>query len=290
MTAAEQLDLEPDHAPAPTGGPLTANRRALVADMRLRIDRRHMRPGDAFRGGVVLHEVPSVEGTRADAIALDFRNGKPALVGYEIKVARGDWLHELDNPAKAEAWARHCTEWYVAAPPGVVRPEELPDGWGLVTPVAKVRLTVTRAARVRDAEAVALPVPVVIELAKKLDTQRVSEVTEATAKLRRRVLDLETAERRATAGESALVEDGALFRRLLTRCGIDRDRFARWSFDRGDTPEEQLLTTALDGAAAVLRLRDRAQRDLDVARRALTTALERLTPAPDDDAPREHLL
>jgi hypothetical protein len=257
--------------------PEAPNRRALVADLRLRIDRRHMRPGDTFRGGVVLHEVPSVEGTRADSLALDFRHGKPALVGYEIKVARSDWLHELDNPAKAEAWARHCTEWYVAAPSGVVHPDELPDGWGLVTPVAKVRLTVTRAARPRPAADLALPLPVVIELAKKLDTQRVHEVTEATDRLRRRVAELEHADRVAHAQDSALVEDGALFRRLLTRCGIDRERFSRWTFDRGGSTEEELLTTALDGAHAVLRARERAQRDVDSARRTLTDALARLS-------------
>src|SRR5580704_8704369 len=35
------------------------------------------------------------------------------LHGFEIKVARGDWLKELKDPTKAEAFSLHCDRWYV---------------------------------------------------------------------------------------------------------------------------------------------------------------------------------
>lgn len=62
--------------------------------------------------------------------------GEPrqALHGHEIKVSRSDWLRELADPTKADAWKRYCDRWWLVAPPGVGRPEELPDGWGLLVP------------------------------------------------------------------------------------------------------------------------------------------------------------
>lgn len=57
------------------------------------------------------------------------------LHGFEIKVSRADWLRELKEPAKAEAFATYCDFWYVAAGArDIVRPDELPEGWGLLVP------------------------------------------------------------------------------------------------------------------------------------------------------------
>lgn len=55
------------------------------------------------------------------------------LYGFEIKVNRGDWLNELKNPQKAEEIAKYCDFWYIVAPEGIVKTEELPQGWGLMT-------------------------------------------------------------------------------------------------------------------------------------------------------------
>lgn len=259
----------------------TLSKRDQVADLRLRIDRRHMRADDSFRGGVVLHEVPSVEGRRADALAVDFRRSSPALVGYEIKVARGDWLHELDHPDKADAWGKFCTQWYVIAPDGVVKPEELPDGWGLVTPVAKVRTVERVKAKVR--EPAALPLPVVIELAKKLDTLRVHEVAAATEKLQRKVRTLETEKSSRGYAEDQQAEDARLLRDLLGRIGVDRAHASTWMLARGGSEEEQVLTAALRDTRELLRLQRRAQRDLDNIRR-LTESVQKALAAGDADA------
>jgi len=59
--------------------------------------------------------------------------GLGSIIGHEIKVSRSDWLAELRDPSKAEAWARHCHYWYIVAPADVVR-DDLPEGWGLLVP------------------------------------------------------------------------------------------------------------------------------------------------------------
>lgn len=53
------------------------------------------------------------------------------IAGVEVKVSRGDWKRELDDPTKAAAIQRYCDYWWVAAPPGVVEVSELPETWGL---------------------------------------------------------------------------------------------------------------------------------------------------------------
>jgi hypothetical protein len=53
--------------------------------------------------------------------------------GFEIKSSRADWLTELRDPAKAEAFKRYCDHWWlVVSDRRIVRDGELPDGWGLL--------------------------------------------------------------------------------------------------------------------------------------------------------------
>jgi hypothetical protein len=56
------------------------------------------------------------------------------LSGYEIKVGRGDLINEIKYPNKAEAIARYCDFWWIAAPKEIVKLEELPVNWGLIVP------------------------------------------------------------------------------------------------------------------------------------------------------------
>lgn len=60
------------------------------------------------------------------------------LHGHEVKVSRGDWLRELRDPTKADTWRQYCDRWWLVAPAGVARPDELPTGWGLLVPVGRV--------------------------------------------------------------------------------------------------------------------------------------------------------
>jgi hypothetical protein len=69
----------------------------------------------------------------ADAVALGIWPSRGnAIVGFEFKEDRRDWLREKQNPAKAEAVAGHCDLWWVVAGSStVVKIDELPAPWGL---------------------------------------------------------------------------------------------------------------------------------------------------------------
>lgn len=71
----------------------------------------------------------------ADFIAVDLWPGSGcALHGHEVKVSRSDWLHELKQPEKAEAFKRYMDYWWLVVPDAsIVKPGELPDGWGLIS-------------------------------------------------------------------------------------------------------------------------------------------------------------
>lgn len=72
-------------------------------------------------------------GRRADFLALSCWPSSGYIIhGFEIKVTRSDWLRELAQVDKADAIGRFCQKWWLVAPPGVAKLEELPTGWGLL--------------------------------------------------------------------------------------------------------------------------------------------------------------
>lgn len=86
----------------------------------------------------VFFEVSSDTGARVtrhiDAVAFGiWPSAGYEIIGIEIKVSRGDWLRELADPAKAQELMRFCSRWYLACPDGLVRPDELPRTWGMLT-------------------------------------------------------------------------------------------------------------------------------------------------------------
>jgi hypothetical protein len=75
------------------------------------------------------------KGRTADALVMSLWPSRGIhLYGFEVKVNRGDWLNELKNPAKAEAFAQYCDFWFMVATPGTIKHEELPPNWGLMEP------------------------------------------------------------------------------------------------------------------------------------------------------------
>lgn len=72
----------------------------------------------------------------ADFIAVDcWPTGGIELHGHEVKVSRSDWLHELKQPEKADAFKRYMDRWWlVVSDAKIVKPGELPQGWGLLVP------------------------------------------------------------------------------------------------------------------------------------------------------------
>ena len=126
---------------------------ATAQEMLQRLERHYLKAGQPLPGGMLIPEVTHGRqgGRRCDALFVGFTSASGRiLVGHEIKVSRSDWLHELDQPGKADAWADECHAWYVVAPDEtVVRPEEVPHGWGLLVATgARTRLTVKVKAQV----------------------------------------------------------------------------------------------------------------------------------------------
>lgn len=100
-------------------------------------------------------------GRVADFIAADKYPGIPygsslSLHGHEVKVSRADWLAELRDPTKADAFKQYMHHWWLVVPDAsIVRAGELPDGWGLL-----VRSGVSLRAKVKAPRLVPEPLPV----------------------------------------------------------------------------------------------------------------------------------
>jgi len=112
---------------------MKAIRRITAADIRDQLIRtRFPAPEFAF-----LEQVRNATGAHADrsadVIAMSVWPSRGLEIhGIEIKVSRGDWLRERRAPVKAEACARYCHRWWIATEQEVVKPDELPAGWGLM--------------------------------------------------------------------------------------------------------------------------------------------------------------
>jgi hypothetical protein len=84
-----------------------------------------------------------------DAVAVDLWRSSGLLVHvFEVKVSRGDWLRELSDLDKSAAAIDRGDTFTVVAPAGIVRMDELPDGWGLFESPRPGLLTTRRAPRV----------------------------------------------------------------------------------------------------------------------------------------------
>lgn len=76
------------------------------------------------------------------------------LHGFEIKVSRSDWLKEIQDPTKANAFAVYCHYWWIVAPKGVVKPEEAAGDWGIQEVTDSGNLRTKKAPTLRE------PIPV----------------------------------------------------------------------------------------------------------------------------------
>ena len=63
-------------------------------------------------------------------------SGGSTAIAYEVKVSRGDFLKELQQPDKRKSAECYSHECYFAAPAGLIKPEEVPIGWGLLEVLA----------------------------------------------------------------------------------------------------------------------------------------------------------
>ncbi|MCU1418694.1 MAG: hypothetical protein JWP32_2868 [Schumannella sp.] len=87
--------------------------------------------------GYFCPELSSPEGNRrADLIWLPLTHTQRGeIIGHEVKVSRADVIQELADPTKADAWIRHCTQWWlVVADPKLIDGLTIPEHWGVLAP------------------------------------------------------------------------------------------------------------------------------------------------------------
>ncbi len=88
----------------------------------------HKYAGD--KGWHVENEV-TVDNRRLDVVAFNLWGARQyRTVGFEIKVQRGDWLSELRDFRKSAEWTSIVDQFYVVAPKGLIKADEVPRGWG----------------------------------------------------------------------------------------------------------------------------------------------------------------
>lgn len=101
-------------------------------------------------GWRVFYEVGNDTGSKvrrhADAVAIGiWPSSGHKIHGFEIKVSRADFKSEMKDPTKAWPVMQHCHHWSLVTPPGLVKLDELPDNWGLLTYDGKCVRTVRTA-------------------------------------------------------------------------------------------------------------------------------------------------
>lgn len=134
---------------------MSSKAKYITRDIEELLETKYSPPRHAF-----MTQVPNGTGDRksrtADAIAVGCWSGGDgiSISGFEIKVSRSDWLSEIQKPQKAEAFTRYCHRWYVVAPKGVVKTDEMPASWGLMHPT-KAGLRIASAADLTEPE----PIP-----------------------------------------------------------------------------------------------------------------------------------
>lgn len=106
--------------------------KTTAGDVMQALRERYAAPEYALLGQV--RDATGYGGNRtADAVALGLWPSRGIhLHGFEIKVYRGDWLRELKKPEKAEAVGQFCHYWWIVAPHGLIKVDELPSTWGLL--------------------------------------------------------------------------------------------------------------------------------------------------------------
>jgi len=68
---------------------------------------------------------------RADVLTIRKSFSNPSFMIYEVKISRSDFNADI-NRGKYRAYFDHCCQLYFAAPKGLIKKEEVPEGTGLI--------------------------------------------------------------------------------------------------------------------------------------------------------------
>lgn len=199
------------------------------------------------------------------------------LHGFEVKVSRSDWLLELADPSKAASIGQYCDFWWVAAPAGVVRPDEMPLSWGLLCPASGGEsLRVVKQAKPGPSEHVKpldrLLVAAILrrvtevwtpvaDIEARIETRVEEQAKKAAVEQKYRMIDLENMEARVKEFEAASGLDVAhgwqspekIGRAVAVVLNGGLENYVR-EIERARDAAERLMKQA-DGELASLRIR-----------------------------------
>jgi hypothetical protein len=82
-----------------------------------------------YRCGIILSEQSCASGEQPDVIGW---KKKCRSVLVECKISRGDFLADREKPFRRDPGQGMGSERYYMTPAGLVHPDELPAGWGLL--------------------------------------------------------------------------------------------------------------------------------------------------------------
>ena len=282
MTAAVQAQL-PVTPPAPkvTTAEVLA---ALIRHYRKPPTPSEVKRGRDLRTGeILITEVPSPTGSRrCDLVRIGTWASRGIGIDvHEIKVSRADWLHELDEPAKADAWWPYCSRFWVVVPPGIVDPHELPEGWGLMElpPAGQRRFKVKVAPTPKAAK---VTTGLLVELISRADNDRIAEIENLRSKHAGEIADIRR-ERTSAQAVAQLPYDVKgrldLLARIEEAIGVKLDTYAGFpKFPPQKITPDELAAFFADAAAhvTVQRRREELANLRDRIEQTATAALNRI--------------
>lgn len=112
---------------------MSAPAKLRAADLKAAIGARYAAP--AYQTCFEVGNATGAAGrTYADAVAMGLwpSNGHE-IIGFEVKVSRSDWLAEKKASMKAQPVMQFCNRWFLVVPRGLVKADEVPETWGLMT-------------------------------------------------------------------------------------------------------------------------------------------------------------
>lgn len=235
------------------------------------------RNSPAGAGAIYLTEVTAPEtNRRADAVHIGLWQSRGAgrIDVCELKTSRSDFLRELDQPAKAEAWWPYSTAFWLVVPHvSIAGPEDMPPGWGLMVPSGRGRRF--KVLVKPEERTPRIDVPLLLTLLKNTETTR----TNALQRLRQDLAsasyqrEQELRKELASKADPATADRLALLNDLETRLGMPLDKYP-WNGNgiRPETAANVLKEYAANAEAFVEAERDLRRRARELDQIAITLA------------------
>lgn len=204
--------------------------------------------GWATFGGIRNHrgfKHPKGEKTRTiDGMAVGlWQSLKAEVLGFECKSSRSDFLREVADPSKSDAFYPHCNRfWLVVGDAKVASPDEVPMGWGLLVPRGNGLVEKVRATRKQTD---GLPIGIMLSLLASISDGEESSLARARAEERKKVREEFESGVLVESKLASLKSDVSRLERELKWAQDARDR-SRSERDAAHNALEEMVNTRVD--------------------------------------------